>query len=246
MAGRACQLGAAGVEGYMRRFNFGFGGFFREIAGAVCGAFVLGFLHCAAALPPCFVELPVYDPEGNKLSFRLTSAIVPADEGGTAMDLRSTTDNEYRSTVVGDRLYFPLEAMIQTLMSLTFEDNEGNQIRERVALVTCEQRTSFRYGTKDSGIDGGTELRGRVAGCAFSGDWWVRAMPMFGGFEGGSSCEGFVRPTDGVFSLMGMFGERQIVVFGKGKRPVKAVAADVVQGDVNDMGVVDLRGSCPL
>jgi hypothetical protein len=210
---------------------------------ALSVAGMLATLTCEAAVPSCFVDLPVYGPQGDRMSFVVKS--VRLKQGDKELDFLSINNSEYRMVAVGDRLYFPQQAVTGDLLTVTLEDSTGEIVKGQVALVSCQQRISFRHGINDSGIDGATKITGYLIGCKLSAEWWVRAMPMFGGFESPTVYEGPVSSSDGFFSLMGMFGERLIVVFGRGKEPAKAIAVDAVQGDRKDMGIVDLNGSCP-
>jgi hypothetical protein len=80
-----------------------------------------------------------------------------------------------------------------------------------------------------------------------AGDWWLRAMPMFGGHEERTAYEGYVHPSDATFALTaGLFGERHLLVLGHGKFPVKTFSVDVTVGTKNDVGVIDLSATCPV
>lgn len=68
---------------------------------------------------------------------------------------------------------------------------------------------------------------------------------MFGDGEGPETVfEGYIQPT-GEFSISGgMHGERHILIFGSGRRPVFALGFDVVLAGENLLGVIDLAGKC--
>jgi hypothetical protein len=112
--------------------------------------------------------------------------------------------------------------------------------------MQCPQRASIRVG--ESELYGDVlyvTIRGRASGCRFSGDWWIRAMPMFGTSSSQPALDGYIQ-QDGTFALSGqMQAERHLVVFGRDKQPVKAIGVDVTVGKDNDVGIVDLAGSCP-
>jgi hypothetical protein len=189
----------------------------------------------------------VYDASGERLSFRI-SAVTPEGEGG--VDLLRTHEREYRVVAKGEKLYFPNLFIGQRRLQLVLENGEGRKITTYVGITHCQQRTSVEYGgARDSTLGTGdvaySMVGGRLTGCKLMGDWWVRAMPMFGGQDSPIIYEGFIRRDDGVFSIASSHGERHIIVIGKGKQPVKALAFDVVEGGRNEIGVVDLVGSCP-
>ncbi len=114
-----------------------------------------------------------------------------------------------------------------------------------ISITACQGRVSVEYGERDTGADvAWSVVNGQLRGCQLKGDWWIRAMPMFG-CHAGQSFEGYIDPTSGRFSFACSRGERHIVIVGRGKEPIKAVAVDVVAGGDNDMGVVDITGLCP-
>ena len=192
--------------------------------------------------PPCFLELPVYDPTGNQLDFRVTGVVKEGDK--TADFLR--TQGEFRMTVSGDRVYFPKRLANGLRVEVTLENKKGRKIIQRVPLLSCEQRTTVRYGQSDSGADVFVSTaEGRLSGCRLDGDWWVRSMPMFGTPDDSAAMQGYVRRSDGFFRVFAPSGERLIVVVGKGKEPIKMLAVNVTAGAKNAIGVVDLSGSCP-
>lgn len=201
----------------------------------------------AQAQPACSAHLPVYDAKGAHLQFRIVD--VRPDTGEKDMDkidLLHTEKGEYRLKADGETLYFSKAWIGGKAVRVTLEGPKGAKVYGRVRFLACEQRTSFRYRQLDTGFDvGWSTITGRLSGCEFMGDWWIRAMPMFGGPELSPSFEGYVRP-DGRFSIdQGMDGVRHIIVVGKGNQPVKTFTVDVVVGGKNDAGTVDLHGLCP-
>jgi len=197
----------------------------------------------ALALPACVLEVPVYDASGNRLEFRVTR-VVP--EGNDKIDLLSLKRNDVRVTSRGDRVSFSDESLLGRVVQITLENGSGAVLTQKVLLMQCQQRASTRFGESETWGDVRyITLRGRVSGCRFAGDWWVRAMPMFGAASESQAFEGYIEP-DGWFALSGqMRGERHIVVFGKGVHPVKAVGVNTIVGGKNDLGVVDFSGQCP-
>jgi hypothetical protein len=112
--------------------------------------------------------------------------------------------------------------------------------------MQCPQRVSIRFGSSEAYGDFGFEtLHGRVHGCSFEGDWWIRAMPMFGSAPSQGSLDGAVE-LDGKFMMSGQIeGQRMLLVIGKDKQPVKAVALNFTAGEANDVGDIDLAAVCP-
>jgi hypothetical protein len=142
-----------------------------------------------------------------------------------------------------ERLLFD-ESVISASIEVTLSGGNGAEIKKRVTLMECQQRWSVQYGILDTGRDvAWSTVTGRMLGCTLTGDWWIRAVPMY---EDGPISNGHVRLTDGSFSVpVGTRGGRHILVIGKDRTPVKVLGFDVVAGGKNDTGVVDLSGSCP-
>jgi hypothetical protein len=212
---------------------------------AVLLALLFGGITSGVEMPaPCFVEIPVYDATGNRLEVTVTE--VSFAEGAPGIDLLTTSRQEYRVTRGKDRLYFS-KRILGRIVELTLAVQAGMRAKKRVALMDCQQRTSLQYGELDSGADvRASSLKGRISGCQIVGDWWIRAMPMFGAHADPASYEGYIRPGDGSFWLTGsMRGERHIVVIGKDRQPIRAFGTDVVVGGENELGIVELGTSCP-
>lgn len=212
--------------------------------GRVVVRLLLGVLAASAyacAQSACVVEIPVYDTSGNKLEFNVT-AVAPQDRRD--VNLLSLRPNAVRS--VGDRISFSDRTLLRRVLVVTLENARGAKITQPVFLMQCPQRTSIRFGSSEAPGDVEFDtMRGRLSGCRFVGDWWVRAMPMFGASTSPAALEGYIQP-DGSFSLSGqMAGERHLVVFGKDKQPVLAIGVNVTVGRANEVGTLDLTGHCP-
>ncbi len=211
---------------------------------------VLHFLLTCAAqdaqcLPPCFVHVPVYDASGNRLQQFSVSSVT--FEGAVGIDLRTISDPRYRVEVRHDKIYFHKELIGRRPLIVTLTSSQKNRLSGRIPLTACRLRRSLEAGPPlDSGLDvAWSTVTGHFSGCRFVGDWWVRAVPLFGSQEAARIHDGFVA-GDGAFSLSSNFtGERHIIVVGRGKYPAKAFAADFREGSNTDVGTIDLRGSCP-
>lgn len=198
---------------------------------------------CAQGLhPPCVLEVPVYDATGNKLDFSITAVTREDDKN---VDFLKAPD-DFRMTVSGNRVYFPKNLARGLRIELTLEGRKRGRLRKDVPLLACEQRVSARYGELDSGADVSiSTAEGHLSGCRLDGDWWIRTMPMFGTADESRAIEGYVRTTDGSFRVDFPSGERLIVVVGRDREPVKVFAVNVTAGARNNIGNVDLSGSCP-
>ncbi len=208
-------------------------------------------LSCGAApVLPCFVELPMYDPLGKRLSFNVVRVIatMPAETG----DLLQST-GPHRMIWKDNRLRYAKGIPI-TGISITVDggkDERGRRVgfTEKVALYGCEQRVSLEYGSRGAGVAvSATTVRGRISGCSLSGDWWVRAVPMFGAPASSMVVyEGYLQKANGSFEITAsMRGERHIITIGRGRDPIISLGADVVEGGMNnDVGTIDLQGKCP-
>lgn len=192
----------------------------------------------------CFVDLPVYDATGNRVPFKVVAVSL---QESPATNFLTVRESKYRMKVNGERLYFPKAWIGSRQFLLTLSSAKGVRFTAPLTVLACEQRISLQYGQSESGGDvGWTTIRGRFVGCSLSGDWWVRAMPMFGGNEFRPSFEGSIRLADGNFEFnASVRGERHILVAGKDKQPLKTFGIDVMAGRQNDVGTLDLSGACP-
>jgi hypothetical protein len=130
------------------------------------------------------------------------------------------------------------------------KNEQGTKIVMRVALMHCQQRMSVEYGGIREGLGTGdvrwSRISGKITGCKLVGDWWIRAVPMFGSHDSPVIHEGFINLSDGVFSIVStIHGERHIIVIGRDKEPLKVLGFDAAEGGRNDIGVIDMRDSCP-
>jgi len=190
----------------------------------------------------CAVQFSVYDARGTPLDFRVSAATRADNE--TVNLLGTSSGRGMRAS--GDSLYYPATAVNGLRIRATLESADGRRIKKDIPLLACQQRATVRYGQSDSGADVFiSSAEGHLTGCTLKGDWWVRSMPMFGTPDDSTAVQGYVRREDGFFRVDFPAGERLIVVVGKDKTPVKVFAVDVTAGKKNDLGKVDLSGSCP-
>lgn len=208
---------------------------------AVIGLAVAG-AGAAQDLPLCFLEVPVYDAQGNRLQAQISAVTF---EGRSTSLL--TAQDEYRVAVRGSMIYFPKLLIGMRRLEITLTLDGRPRMKRRVALMTCEQRTSLQQGTRSTPYDvAWTTVSGRLTGCQLTGDWWVLAAKMFGVQETPTVHDGIVRLSDGRFSIDSSFeGQRHVLVVGRGKQPIKTIAVDVVVGGKNELGDISLQGLCP-
>jgi len=192
--------------------------------------------------PPCRLYLPVYDQFGDRLhQFRVTR-VTPLQN--PQVNLLTFFPHKVRRAG-NDQLIVDRNLRGREL-EVTLEDQRGTKITAPLYFAECPERVSFRVGlTYGYGDSVGETVIGRLAGCRFTGDWWIRAINMFGSWASPAIPETLVR-EDGSFRLGGhMRGERHIVVVGKDKWPVEAVGVNIQEGGINDLGTIDLSGRCP-
>ena len=199
---------------------------------------------CAqVARPPCFLELPAYSPQGDRISSRVTDVHPPASDGDPMIDLLTIPDPSYRMIVNGSTLFFPKQFVGRALM-ITVESG-SLRLKRRVTLTACQQRTSVVFGQSNTGVDVATSvISGRIVGCKTNNEWWVRVTPMFGGQDSPTSQEGLVN-EDGNFRVdTSVEGLRYLVIVGRRKEPLRTLALNVVIGGKNDLGIIDVGGLC--
>lgn len=197
-----------------------------------------------AAELECSLHLPTYGAEGN----RFAMAIVAASISGKTDADPFGTQSDPRLTFSGETIRFPKE-MLGYRLRVMFRVPGLNRNIHYVTLGACRQRSSITIGQKDSGADvEATSIRGRIIGCKIGGDWWIRGMPMFGDVLGLPD-ESYVDPSTGEFSISSSFsGHRHIFVIGKDKHPIRTFVFNVTVGgigEVNNVGTLNLAGSCP-
>jgi len=143
-----------------------------------------------------------------------------------------------------NRIYFSENLVAKGPFDITIIDQAGHKLTRSIVLRDCHQRTSFQFGERETALDvGWATVVGRLSGCRLAGDWWIRAMPMFGGHNG-PTFEGYIDLKAGGFSLTCDRGERHIVIIGRDTLPLKVIGMNVISGGKNDLGVIDLSGVC--
>jgi hypothetical protein len=195
--------------------------------------------------PPCILEVPVYGPFGDRLPFKVTG--LAFEEGGRKVDLLGRQIDGIAFTSKGDRVFFSSDRIVGARpINVTLEGPNGARITSEMIVSGCRARRSLFFGQSDLGDDvNSVPIKGRLSGCQFVGDWWVRAMPMFGGQLGTAVEDGYVGSNGSFWLSLGTTGVRHLLVIGKGRDPVKVIGVDITVGKQHDLGTVDLTGDCP-
>jgi len=208
-----------------------------------CAAFILVLAGCSrgAESGACLLDLPVYDPVGNRLDFRVTR-VTPRENAN--VNLLFVRPREVRRA--SNHQLMLDRSLLRRVIVVTLEDAAGTKIAQPVFVMQCPQRVSLRTGVSEAYGDVSFQtVTGRLSGCRFAGDWWIRAINMFGASTTPASLEARVE-EDGSFSLSGQLsGERHVLVIGKEKSPVEAVGVNVTVGKVINLGTLALTGRCP-
>jgi hypothetical protein len=196
--------------------------------------------------PPCTLDVPVYSPTGSQLPFRITR-VTSANEKNR--NLLSIISSEIQVSKDGTRISFQSNRIVGREIEVSLQGPQGSVETTRVIVTSCRMRRSIFHGQLATGADvSGIDVTGRLSGCKFDGDWWVRAVPMFGrndGIHRSDPVDGHV-DSDGTFWLvLGDYGVRHAMIIGKGQVPIKVVGFDVTAGRNTDLGSVDVKGLCP-
>lgn len=198
------------------------------------------FLYPTFAQNSCVVEIPVYDTHGDALSFQITRLSAKDNLGFDLLTLHKVVESS------GDRLTVFDRSILRHTLVATLRNAQGNEITQELSILQCPQRVSISFGSSEEYGDLGFQtLRGRLSGCAFLGDWWVRLVPMFGTSLRTGIAEGPVE-TSGAFSISAQLGgTRNILIVGKDKQPITAIGVNVTEGMTTDSGTINIAHNCP-
>lgn len=193
--------------------------------------------------PPCVLMVPVYGPFGDRLPFRITRV---SPEENRNLNLLSAERNGFKLTGNGDTILFPTTEIVGRAIEVTLEGPKGAVVTSKMVVTSCRLRRSLFFGQSDKGLDvSGLTITGRLSGCRFAGDWWVRAAPMFGGHERVHVVDGYVQSDGAFYLILGAYGVRHLLIIGKNKQPIKVVGIDMTIGKVTNVGAINLGGQCP-
>ncbi|HKW65235.1 MAG TPA: hypothetical protein VJN89_21970 [Candidatus Acidoferrum sp.] len=213
--------------------------------GLIAGLTLVSATVSVAQQPPapCVVEIPVYGPSGDRLSFQIESV---SPKGNSNVNLLSIANDELRTTAKLGRISFSSGKVVGHDFEVTLRGPNGALIKTSFKVASCRLRWSLFYGTSETGADvWGIDVTGQLKGCTFDGDWWVRTVPAFGGHEGANLLDGNVE-SDGKFRIIiEEYGVRHFLIIGKGKEPLKVIGLNVTSGKHAEAGVIELKGLCP-
>jgi hypothetical protein len=135
-----------------------------------------------ATLPECFVEFPVYDPNGlRQAGFAVASVKILQPEESAGTEVLNLPIEEQPLLVRGDRLYFEKRYLDTVALDVTLK-REGDETNKWIALESCRQRESIFVGQRKPDYEEANWIDrvGQLVGCEFEGDWWIRIQPLFG------------------------------------------------------------------
>jgi hypothetical protein len=192
----------------------------------------------------CSVEMPVYDQYGKRLAFRIASVRPVAVTSEGSVDRRVI--GTYRVAATGASIEFAKSWLQTDGFVANLVGPESAKIDVKVPVGRCRYRQSTVYGRNDTGADVNfSVISGRIIGCRMEGDWWVRAVPMFGGGAFVGSFEGFVNRASGEFELAAsMSGQRHVVLVGRDSDVIRTISINVVVGGKNKIAPIVLTTGC--
>jgi len=192
---------------------------------------------------PCAVAIRVYSPSGNLLPFKIIQVTPTRGHVGNLLTAKNAnvalSDNDLT-------ILFPSNRILTREIEVLLQDERKRTLTTRFIVNSCPLRRSLFAGASPIIADTtGFAVSGQLKGCNFDGDWWVRALPMFGGQDKLFVVDGYVSPS-GKFSLALVYGVRHLIIIGKGKKPIKVLGVDVSTDQPIDAGLIDISNQCPL
>jgi len=207
------------------------------------------FLMCSAtshAQEPsmaCPVDVRVYSPSGDLLPYKIIQVTAT---GGHAGNLLKAKKADVVLSNNGKTIVFPSNRIVTREIEVVLEDQRKQTLTTRFIVNSCPLRRSLFAGASPILADTtGFPVSGQLKGCSFDGDWWVRAVPMFGGQEKLFVIDGHVS-SGGRFWLTLAYSVRHLIVIGKGKNPIKVLGVDVATDQPIDAGLIDVSNQCPV
>lgn len=215
----------------------------RLILGGAVWPLMAVSLVAQGSMPECFVEFAVYDTTGNRLNgFEVENVTGQEERSGMWLGNRQELEPEIlRPVRQGSMLYFRRELLDPpTPLFVRLERSQPwRSTSAGIVLTSCRQRESLFLGGNETGV----RRQGRLVGCSFDADWWIRYGSLFGPTI---TYETRVEPTTGLFPLSARYVDRQLIVVGKGNSPIKAFAVDISPMDGEKaLGSFDVSDSCP-
>ncbi len=162
-----------------------------------------------------------------------------------SLNLLSVARAGVKITPSGDRIIFSSGEIVGLTIEVTLEGPKGAVVTTQMVVTSCRLRRSLFFGQSETGADvSGVNMIGRLSGCKFEGDWWVRTVPMFGGHERVFAVDGYVQSDGNFWLVLEGDGVRHLLIIGKGKKPIKSIGFDVTAGKKINAGVIDLSSHC--
>jgi len=222
------------------------------LAAVACLSGLASLLVVAVPAPPaepqpgCWIDLPVYDETGVRLPYWVESVVPKEVAEKERNDPGWLARNGFKPRISGCRV-FGLTPGLRYVAS--FRDSNGENLKREFALLyTCVQRASQVVVTRpEKGSIGDVahdQLDGRLEGCTFDGDWWVRIAPIHGQDE--RTYEGAVK-SEGTFAVPGNYStSRYALLIGHERDIVATFAIDVRYANQPiQLGTFNLAGSSP-
>lgn len=203
-----------------------------------------GALACAGnqkcAYNDYTVTLPVYDQRGSPLPYTVAS-ILPAKYMGKEKDDPGWLKRSgFSPRILGTRV----DHLAAGDYTVVFSGPKGEEeVRSIIVFHSCRQRISHVVvvDPKPGFIGDSSQMlvRGSLAGCDFSGDWWVRLTPLHG--QAQSSWEGVVNGS-GAFEVPGHFNTAlHSLIVGSGSNIVLASEVTLsTHRDIIDIGRIEI------
>jgi hypothetical protein len=193
----------------------------------------------------CEVRFAAYDPVGEAVG---VAVLAVAPESDPSVNLLRTAKKAIWLSNADTTINFLVPSIVSRAFTVELVVRQTERRRMRVVVMQCPQRISIRVGelADQFGDFSFSEISGRVTGCDTRGDWWVRAMPMFGGTTetGYRIFEGMIK-EDGAFRLAGhLSGERHILVIGREKSVLRVTTFNFIVGGKNRALHIDMGGAC--
>jgi hypothetical protein len=195
------------------------------------------------------IDLPAYDAYGTKLNNVAVQSILPI-KARSIKDVPERYLGTYgiaksKAAIIFDKQWLGSDGFRVVLVAAI----AGSPIRNieiEVPMLACRYRQSTVVGQRATGDDAEyTVAVGRVVGCKLEGEWWLRAVAIFGGGSYAPGIEGFIDRVSGEITLAAIpSGTRHLVILGHGKDPIRTIAVDFVLGQQNVIPVFRLSPEC--
>src|SRR5882762_8741444 len=101
--------------------------------------------------PPCILEIPVYGPLGDRLSFVVSRVTL---EGDNSVNLLSVVRDGLKVTRSGDKIYFSSDRLVGgRAIDVTLEGPNGASVTSRLVVTSCRLRRSLFFGQSHTEAD---------------------------------------------------------------------------------------------